>query len=294
MQVGGLLDLHQLGAQRRRSDDVAQAQAGRQHFGEGAHVHGALGRQRTNRRRRLAVVGQRAIGVVFEDQEVEFARFLRQTVTAVLGEQAAGRILEVGQAVEELGAAHRRVERLGDQTILVRSHRDELRPEQRERLQGAEVGRRLDQHPVARIDHRLGQQIKPLLRTGNDQHFVRRHRCRSRRQARRNPLPQRRKPFGGAVLQRLASARRQYMGQRSLHFIDREGRRCRQTAGKGNDFRTLGHFENLADGRTLNGARALGKKALDVRRGGLMRCFGVHDDRENSEKWRQFGGKPLV
>lgn len=61
-------------------DHVAEADAGRQHLGEGSHIDGALRRQRTNRGRRVAGIGQFAVRVILKDQQIKLTRFLGEAV----------------------------------------------------------------------------------------------------------------------------------------------------------------------------------------------------------------------
>jgi len=255
-----------IGAQGLGGDHVAEADAGRQHLGEGSHIDGALRRQRTDRGRRVARIGQFAVRVVLKDQQVEFASLLGETVAALLGQQPPGRVLEVRQAIQKLGPAQRFAHRFRHDTVFIGSNRYVLRLEQREGLQRTEIGRRFHQHGIARIDQHLGQQIQPLLRTGNHQHLIGMHRRFGRAVARGDPFTQRGKTFRSAVLQRFTAAGGQHALQRRQRFLDGKGFRSRQAAGKRNHFRPLGHLEDFTDGGTLDRARPSGKKLVEIRR----------------------------
>ena len=109
-------------------------------------------------------------------------------------------------------------------------HGDELRLEQRERLQRAEIGRRFHQHAAARVDQRLAEQVEALLRARGHEHVLRIDAHRPRRVARRNPFAQLQIAFRRAVLQR----RRRRVGQHCPP-LSRAGARpetCRAKAGR--------------------------------------------------------------
>ncbi len=164
MQIGRLLGLNELGAQRFWRDHIAQADAGGKHLGERTHIHGAFRSQRADRRRRVARVGQFAVRIVFEDEQIEFARLLGKLIATFLGQQAPGGVLEIRQAVEEFRPAQRFAHGLRDHAVVVGRNGNVLRLEQRKCLQRAKIGRRLNQNSVTRIDQHLGEKVEPLLR----------------------------------------------------------------------------------------------------------------------------------
>ena len=102
------------------------------------------------------------------------------TRPAVVGQRDAGRVVEVGNRVQQLDPATGRPtrldrgdQRLRDQPVVV--HRDvhDLRLVGVERAQRADVGRRLGQDDVARIDEDAGGQVQRHLRADGDHHVVR-------------------------------------------------------------------------------------------------------------------------
>ncbi|KAG1082894.1 hypothetical protein G6F40_014956 [Rhizopus arrhizus] len=98
VQVSGLLGLHQLVDQRTRGGDVTQAQARGQHLRERAQAHdvGAVfGGQRDQARLRFAGVAQFAVGIVFDDGQVQFGGALDQR-DAAFQVQRAPRVMASG------------------------------------------------------------------------------------------------------------------------------------------------------------------------------------------------------
>ena len=190
-----------------------------------------------------------AYGSSSSTQQAGLLRDLRQLLTTRERHASPGGILEVRQHVQEARALEQlRRQRGGLQPLLVGGDRNELRLEQRERLQRAEIRRRLDQHAAAGIDQRLAEQIERLLRARGDQHVLRIDARRLRRVALRNPFAQLHVAFSRAVLQCRRRVVREHFDRLRAQPLDRKRVRRRQAAGERNDFRPLGDFQDLADG----------------------------------------------
>ena len=167
MQVGGLLEAHQVGEELRRGGQEAQAQARRQALGERTLVDPRAVLQTGAHRAALAgVVHQVAVGIVLEQRHAGAFAGSGQCVPLGSGVAVAGGVLEgrngVGKGrfgVAEAGSAHG-----------VGGEGRKARTKEAEHLQRGQVGGRFDGHRRTRIDEQLARQIDALLRTGQHQH----------------------------------------------------------------------------------------------------------------------------
>mmetsp|Transcript_5286 Transcript_5286/g.19871 ORF Transcript_5286/g.19871 Transcript_5286/m.19871 type:complete len:454 (-) Transcript_5286:714-2075(-) len=263
VQVGRLLGLQQLRIQLRRSDQIAQAETGRQHLGERAEVERTLGPQAGQRRGRRLVEPQVAVGVVLDDRHTHAAGGFDNGLATGGTHHPPGRVLVIRQQVGEPGA--RRVMRQRSQGLRKRALRIAGQAGEqwlvgREGLQGAEVGGGLDRHRGARIAQHLADEVQALLRAACDQHLLGLDLHAQACHALRHPVPQRREALAGGILQGLARVLAQHPVAGRLQRIDREGVGARQAPGHGQDPRLLGDLEDLAnDGRVHpRGAAGLG------------------------------------
>ena len=175
-QHRGLGRQHELLAHGVRREHPADAQAGREGLAERAEVEDVvLAAARADRRRRRPVEAEQAVGVVLEHQQAGALADREHLVAARLGQGRPGRVVEVRDGVEELralaGRLHRRerlAQRLGHQPVLV--HRDvhDLGLVGREGAERADVGRRLGDHDVTRVDEDAGDQVERLLAADGD------------------------------------------------------------------------------------------------------------------------------
>ena len=87
------------------ADHEAGADARRDELGERAHMQRALGRERVERRLLLAAIAQQAVRRVFDEQEPVLLGELDDAPPLRARAGRAGRVLEVGDDVEELRRA---------------------------------------------------------------------------------------------------------------------------------------------------------------------------------------------
>ena len=164
----GVAQFAQLGDQRARRNDVAQAQRGRQAFGHRAHVnHPPHFVQAFERRHGLALVQVFGFVVVFNHHKI-FALRQRQQSGAPLHAQGVGggalvrggdkTIIQVRQVVH-------------DQALRVDRQRHKLRCPQRKAVARVRVARFLQAHALLRIKQGLGQQVIGVLRAHGDQNL---------------------------------------------------------------------------------------------------------------------------
>ena len=112
---------------------------------------------------------------VLDDQEPVPARELDQRRTPFAGEADAGRILVVGDAVDELRAQARGEQPLQLvhlETVLIHRDGDEVRLEAPKRLDRTQVRRGLDDDDVTGVEVRLGDQLERLDPAARDQQLV--------------------------------------------------------------------------------------------------------------------------
>ncbi len=230
---------------------------------------------RGDRRRRRAVVPEIAVRVVLDDRHAGIAAAARGELGApARADRAAARVLEVRQRVEEARAGGARRELAGQRPAVVAGDADELGLVRNERLQRAEVGRRLDGDAAAGVDQHLADEVEPLLRAGRDQHLRRAHRDALARHLGGDPFAQRREAFARGVLQRLARRVAQHPRRRLAHRLDRKGVGRGQAAGERDDPRQLGELQDLADRRRVH-SRGAGRELPKSRRKG--RCHRILD-----------------
>ena len=231
------------------------------------------GAERPEARQVLVVEVEVAVGDVLEHDEAVVARELDERL-APLGRHAhAGRVLVVGDRVEQLRpkAGHELPLELVDlQPVVVERHDLDLRREAPERHQRAEVGRAFDHDGVARVEERLAGELERLDRAARDHQLVvggaaaLRRVDPSRERVERTGKPARRRVLERARLFRLGE-----LGEQLRRALARERPRVGESAGEGDQ---SGHFEqreDLGDPLAHAAAGAGGEELLpSARRGG--------------------------
>ena len=161
---------------RRRREQPADAQAGREQLAERAEPDDVVGREIGKRRRWRRVEPQMAIDVVFQDRQAGLLGQGGDRLPAVERQRRAGRIAEVRHEVEEarlpmlaVQARQRVRQGIGAQPVRVAGDRDQLQPMIAEDAQRQVVRRRIDQDRVARSRVERAQQIEPLREAAGDE-----------------------------------------------------------------------------------------------------------------------------
>ena len=172
MQVGALLDDRQLFDDRLRREQISKAQPRREHFRKAAQVdHHRLRVQRMERRRRRRRREvEPPVHVVLDDRHAQAGRERQQIAPHANRHRPAGRVVERGVGVNQLGAV---AQEMIFELVDVVPHdvpADEPRAGRAERLDRADVSGTIDNDRVAGIDEAAGEQIEPLLRAGQHQH----------------------------------------------------------------------------------------------------------------------------
>ena len=162
---------------RLRADQVADADAGADGLGERRRVDDLAGVVlREHRRQALALEADRDVGVVLEQREVELAREREQLRPLGRAERVAGRVLEVGDHVRErrpdVLLAQQPLQLVDVDPVGLELDHPDVRAAVAQVQQRAVVGRRLDDHRVARVDQQLEQERVGLHRAVGDQHLV--------------------------------------------------------------------------------------------------------------------------
>ena len=151
------------------------------------------------------------------------------------------------------------VERVGVQAAVIARDRDRLRSGEGEALQRGQVGRLLDEHPVAGFDEHRRHQRQRLLGAAGDEQIVGVGLEAALGQALGDEAAQQRVALRGGVLQG-ASTRPlgEDGGERRLQAGTIEELRRGQAAGEGDDPGALGEGEDVADRRAGGAADAAG------------------------------------
>ena len=124
---------------------------------------------------RLALEAKPAVRVVLQHEHVVLVADLQQGPPLLGRQRGAGRVLEVGDRVEQprhpAGRA-RRAQRLHVHAVVLHRQRQDVHAVQAQLQQRAVVGGRLDGHQVAGLEQRLEQEHEPLERSVRHQHLV--------------------------------------------------------------------------------------------------------------------------
>jgi hypothetical protein len=134
--------------------EPADAYAGSHHLGRRVEQHGLYGHARLRRDRRegLALEAEVAVRVVLEQRHAGTDQHLGDRRSPLARHRAAGRVLERGDEVDQLGVVG--LDGVGESVrqhpVLVAVDPDHPRADKGERLYGREVGGALDEDDVAR------------------------------------------------------------------------------------------------------------------------------------------------
>ena len=215
-----------------RRDQVAHAQPGRDGLREGrGEDDPARGGRRGQPGQRLALEAKPAVRVVLQHDHVVLVADLQQGPPLLGRQRGAGRVLEVGDRVEQprhpAGRA-RAPQRLHVHAVVLHRQRQDVHAVQAQLQQRAVVGRRLDGHQVAGLEQRLEQEHEPLERSVRDQHLVGRRTVLGGQD-----LAQRRVAVAGAVGEHADAVLLEGEPRALGDQVAREGLRARGPAGEG-------------------------------------------------------------
>ena len=211
---------------------------------------------------RLAAVAQLAVRVVLEDPEAALGGDARDLAAAPVGQRATGGVLERRHRVEEHRplAVDRRLERLGQEPVVVAGDRHEPRARQAEGLERGEVGRLLDEHDRPGFHEQRRDEGQRLLGAARDDQLVGRRRQPAARQQAGDPLAQDGVALGRRVLERApGDVVAQRPGERRAQPGGVEQPRIRQPAGERDDAGPLGQREDVAHGTAGDPAQPRGR-----------------------------------
>ena len=198
----------------------------------------ALGGQRVDRRLLFAPIAQQTVRRVLDEQEPVL--FGQRGDAPPLRARAgrASRVLEIGDDVEELRRVlgERRFQGLEVRAVRFERDADHRRLMAAQERQGAVVGRRLDEHHVARLQQVQAQELDQLQRAVAGQHPIDAHALPSG-----EPFPQRLKAERRAVLHHRRAVAGERGARRIDDFLDRERVVRGHAAGEVDDGRLLGH-----------------------------------------------------
>ena len=126
VQIGGLLGLQQLGVDRSRGGDVAEAQPRCEDLRERTEVDRARTPARRQRSRRRAFKPEVAVGVVFDQRQAAGFGGERQVDPTLLADATSARVLKVRHHIEKTRTCHA-AQRIGNRAVAVAGDRDDLR-----------------------------------------------------------------------------------------------------------------------------------------------------------------------
>jgi hypothetical protein len=219
-----------------------------------------LGVDLHDRRQVLPAVAQLAVGIVLDDRRAVVGGELDQAPPPLEAERHAGRVLEVRQDVEELGATPQLpLQPIDVEPVVVDRHGQVVRLVGAPGLQRSEVGGRLGQDAIAGVDEETADQVEPLLRARGDHHVRRLHPDPVARHLAHEQLAQRHVALGCGVLQRGLARELEHTLRGQLHLYEGKDVRRRQAAGERDHVRLFGELEQLADRRARHALRALGE-----------------------------------
>jgi hypothetical protein len=115
--------------------------------------------------------------VVLDDRDAAIVRPLHERLASCARDRRGGRIVRVRHQVEALRAgAGGAIERLQVGSLVVGGNPDEPGARGREEVDGARVGRIVDEERVARIEERASDEVQGLLAPRGHEHVLRRRR----------------------------------------------------------------------------------------------------------------------
>ena len=272
VQVGGRLIAQELFTQRLVAHaHPADAHAGSDDLGERAEHAALLAQLLAEAVGRGAGKTQLAVRVILQHDDVRALEDLHDAVVHFLTVAQAGGILEVRDHVGKLHVRvglHGRRQLVAVDAVGVDGDRQDLRIKEVERLQRDEIGRVLDDHLIAGVEHARADHRQHLLRAVGDDDVVGRHAVDAHRFiALCDPLAQRQIALRAAVLQRHDAVFLKNFVRCLVHRLDRERDRVRQTARKRNQV-----------GRCRCRKNACRKLALKVGTQDFGGKSGIHND----------------
>ena len=174
VDVGVELELHEAAEDRAARRDPADAQPAADRLRERVDVDDVRRRLLAQARQRGAVVADRRVDAVLEDEEAARARELDEALAAPRREVGAGRVRARRLQRDELDLVAREdpLERVDVRALVVDRQRQHARAGRLQRAEDAGERRRLDDGDVAGVRSRAGDEVDRLARAGGDEDLV--------------------------------------------------------------------------------------------------------------------------
>ena len=215
-----------------------------------------LGAVRPDRWDGWPVEAEQPVGVVLKHEQPCRTADLEDLGTSGGRQRGPGRVVEVGDRVEELGAStrgrHRRdrlAQRLGDEPGGIHGHVHDVSLVGREGAERPDVRRGLGDHDVTGVAEDPRHEVQRLLAADRDHNVVRGADDALERHHLADHLAQRRVALPGAVLQRLRAPGREQVRQQFADSVEREGCRVGHPTGQRDDLGSAGDGEQGANFR---------------------------------------------
>ena len=252
LQIGPLLDQHELAYQGGIAGDPADAVAGAEDLGEGAgDEHIAVLVKVLDAGQEIALKAQLAIGIVLNHGDAVTGAHFGQAAAALKAPGAAGGVLKVGDHVNQPGAGtggEQFIEPVNDHALVIRGNLQKFTAVGAEGADSGQVGRAFAQHHIALIQENLAGQVQRLLGAVGDQHLIGGQvRTQADVHAAGDTPAQGSEALRGGVLQRAGCVvfQHQAAGLDDLAHGEQLGRR--QAARERNDLGLFRQFQDLPD-----------------------------------------------
>ena len=266
---GGLVGQELFPDSRLLAGDPADTHARGDDLGEGAQHHALLTQEPVEAVSGLAGEAQLAVGIILQHHDVGALEDLSGLGADLLGVGQTCGVLEVGDDVDELGVVllHGLFQGGHVQAVAVQGDGQHLGVIQVEGLQGRQITGGLYHDLVARVDHHGGEHIQGLLGAVGDDDVLRlKVQIHHLLIALTDVPAQGFVALGPAVLQGAHAVFLENLVRRLVHFLDGEGHRVGQAAGKGDEVGVCGRPQDPGQ-----------KFSLEIRLRHSLRDFDLHD-----------------
>ena len=174
--IAALLCHHHLADELRRTGAESQTHARAEHLAEGPGIHHrAGGVEVLDGRHRFARDAQRAVGVILQHRHAVAHRQLVDGLALCQAGGVAGGVLEVGDAVEELGLLipEDLFQSLQIHAVRLQRHTGQPRAEAAHGIVGAQKGGLLHRDHIALVAEQLCHELDDLLAAAGDNEIIR-------------------------------------------------------------------------------------------------------------------------
>ncbi len=162
--------------------------------------------------------------IIFDDRNIVAVRKHKQLPAARAGQAGAGRVVEIGDGVNESGMVllEQLLQSVHLHTLVIHGNTNHLEAKSAEQIQGACIGRAFHEDHISRVQQKLGDQGQGLLGAGRDENIVRVRVQSLACEDMGNALPQRTVSVPFAVIQGIAPVAAHDSLDRFANIVRRE------------------------------------------------------------------------